>query len=84
MNELSPNIARNIIDRIGSNGIPPEYGFQFFTAGLDPYLSIIKDEYLSSFIKQGGSTFKMITAAAGIEEIGQCQAGAAAHPLRRA
>ncbi|BBO18322.1 conserved hypothetical protein [Candidatus Brocadia pituitae] len=65
MNELSPNIARNIIDRIGSNGIPPEYGFQFFTAGLDPYLSIIKDEYLSSFIKQGGSTFKMIVGTYG-------------------
>ncbi len=65
MNELSPDIARNIIDRIGSNGIPPEYGFQFFTAGLDPYLSIIKDEYLSSFIKQGGSTFKMIVGTYG-------------------
>lgn len=65
MNELSPDIARSIIDRIGSNGIPPEYGFQFFTAGLDPYLSIIKDEYLSSFIKQGGSTFKMIVGTYG-------------------
>ena len=65
MNELSPDIARNIIDRIGSNGTPPEYGFQFFTAGLDPYLSIIKEEYLSSFIKQGGSTFKMVVGAYG-------------------
>ena len=65
MNELSPEIARNIIDRIGSSGTPPEYGFQFFTAGLDPYLSIIKNEYLASFIKQGGSTFKMVVGAYG-------------------
>lgn len=65
MNELSQDIARKIIDSIGSFGTPPEYGFQFFTAGLDPYLSIIKDEYLSSFIKQGGSTFKMVVGTYG-------------------
>ena len=65
MNGPSPDIAHNIIQSISSSGTPPEYGFQFFTAGLEPYLSIIKDEYLSSFIKQGGSTFKMVVGAYG-------------------
>ncbi|HGE71295.1 TPA: hypothetical protein ENX78_10700 [Candidatus Poribacteria bacterium] len=65
MNELSQNIARRIIDIVGANGIPPEYGFQFFTTGLDPYLTIIEKEYLSSFIKDGGSAFKMVVGIYG-------------------
>lgn len=65
MNELGPDIARRIIDTVGANGIPPQYGFQFFTAGLEPYLSVINDEYLSSFIKQGGSAFKMVVGVYG-------------------
>ena len=65
MNELKPDIARRIIDTVGANGIPPEYGFQYFTVGLDPYLSVIDEEYLSSFIKQGGSAFKMVVGVYG-------------------
>jgi len=65
MSELNPQIARRIIDTVGANGIPPAYGFQFFTAGLDPYLSVIDEEYLSTFIKQGGSAFKMVVGVYG-------------------
>ena len=65
MNELNPQVARSIIDRVGGPGTPPEYGFQFFTAGLDPYLDLIGDEYLSSFIKQGGAAFKMVVGVYG-------------------
>lgn len=65
MNNIDPKIARKIIDTVGGNGIPPEYGFQFFTAGLDPYLSVINEEYLSTFIKQGGSAFKMVVGVYG-------------------
>ena len=65
MSELSPSIARNIIERVGSSGQPPEYGFQFFSSGLDPYLSAIDTEYLSSFIKDGGSVFKMVVGTYG-------------------
>mgnify|MGYP001114186952 CR=1 FL=1 len=65
MNDLDAKIARRIIDTVGANGIPPEYGFQFFTVGLDPYLSVIEDEYLSSYIRQGGSAFKMVVGVYG-------------------
>ena len=65
MNELRSDIARRIIETVGANGIPPEYGFQFFTAGLEPYLSVIDDEYLSSFIREGGSAFKIVIGAYG-------------------
>jgi len=65
MNELTPDIARRIIDTVGANGIPPQCGLQFFTAGLDPYLTVIKKEYLESFVKQGGSAFKMVVGVYG-------------------
>ena len=65
MSTLNSMRARRIIDTVGQNGIPPSYGFQFFTAGLDQYLSIIDDEYLSSFIKSGGSAFKIVVGVYG-------------------
>ncbi len=56
---LDKTVARQIIERAES-GNPPEYGFQYFTAGLSPYLKAIDEEYLDSFIRDGGSTFKMV------------------------
>lgn len=64
-NDINSKVAKNIINTVGANGIPPQYGFQFFTAGLDPYLSIIDEEYLATFIKEGGSTFKMVVGTYG-------------------
>lgn len=65
MNKLEPKIARKIIEIVGGFGIPPEYGVQFFTVGLEPYLSVIENEYLATFIKEGGSTFKMVIGTYG-------------------
>lgn len=65
MTNLDPRIARRVIDAVGGNGIPPEYGLQFFTAGLEPYLRVIREEYLSTFIPQGGSAFKMVVGVYG-------------------
>ena len=64
-NGLNSITARAIIERVGGQGTPPEYGFQYFTAGLDLYLGVIDDEYLKSFIKDGGSAFKMIVETYG-------------------
>lgn len=61
---LDPATARKIIEIVG-RGNPPEYGFQYFTAGLDTYLNIIEEEYLKSFIKDGGSAFKMVIGTYG-------------------
>ncbi|MEM3525674.1 MAG: DUF2791 family P-loop domain-containing protein [Thermoplasmata archaeon] len=57
--------ARVIIEKLGGEGVPPEYGFQFFTVGLDCYLSIIDKEYLSSYIQQGGAAFKLVMGVYG-------------------
>ncbi|AGB05085.1 Protein of unknown function (DUF2791) [Aciduliprofundum sp. MAR08-339] len=65
MNDIDPNVARKIIEIVGGQGNPPEYGFQFFTAGLDIYLDTIDEEYLRSFIREGGSAFKMVIGIYG-------------------
>ena len=62
---LDSNIARWVIEIVGGEGDPPEYGFQFFTAGLDIYLNTIDEEYLRSFIRDGGSAFKMVIGIYG-------------------
>lgn len=63
---LDSTVARKIIEIVGGQGNPPEYGFQYFTVGLDTYLETIEEEYLGSFIKDGGSTFKMVIGAYGV------------------
>jgi len=65
MENLTPDVARRIIDAVGSHGNPPEYGYQFFTVGLDSYLKVTEEEYLSSLIKSGGSSFKMVIGGYG-------------------
>jgi hypothetical protein len=65
MTELDRRIARRIIESVGGSGTPPEYGFQHYTAGLDRYLSVIDDEYLESFLQDGGAAFKMVVGVYG-------------------
>ena len=60
MNELDQRTARRIIEQLGGSGQPPEFGVQYFSVGLDPYLDVIEDEYLANFIKSGGSAFKLV------------------------
>ena len=62
---IDPISARKIIEIVGGQGNPPEYGFQYFTAGLDSYLETIDEDYLGSFIKDGGSAFKMVIGVYG-------------------
>ncbi len=63
--ELNKHDARNIIETLGSAGIPPERHFDIFTVGLNNYLNTIKEEYVSSFIKDGGSAFKLVVGNYG-------------------
>lgn len=65
MNVITQPIARQIIERVGSSGCPPEWGFQFFTAGLDWYMKILEEDYLKTFIKEGGASFKMVVGTYG-------------------
>jgi P-loop Domain of unknown function (DUF2791) len=57
--------ARRIIEQIGGTGQPPSHGIEFFSVGLEDCLSILDQEYLSGFIKEGGSAFKMVVGVYG-------------------
>lgn len=63
--EINQNIARRIISSVGSTGQPPEYGFQYFSVGLDNIVDVIDKEYLQFLIKNGGSSFKAIIGGYG-------------------
>jgi len=62
--DLDSNTARRIIETV-THGNPPEYGFQYFTAGLDKFVNVLNDDYLASYIKEGGSAFKMVIGTYG-------------------
>lgn len=65
MEQLTQRLARKIIEVVGSSGQPPEWGFQYFSAGLAPYLNVIEGDYLRSQILEGGSAFKMVIGVYG-------------------
>jgi len=57
--------AHRIISSVGSTGQPPEFGFQYFSVGLDEIVDVIDEEYLQFLIKEGGSSFKAIIGGYG-------------------
>jgi len=57
--------AKAIINKLGGTGTPPEYGIEYFTVGLDTYIKVLEDEYLGSFIREGGSSFKLVVGSYG-------------------
>ena len=63
--ELDKVVARQIITSVGASGQPPEYGFQFFSVGLDDVTEILDEEYIQGHIKEGGSSFKAIIGGYG-------------------
>jgi len=58
-------LARAIINKLGSTGTPPEFGIEHFTVGLEPYLKVIEDEYLDGILKYNLSSFKLVTGNYG-------------------
>ena len=65
MTQIDPVVARRIIEQVASSGQPPEYGLQYFTSGLEPYLSVLAADYLASFVRDGGSSFKLVVGVYG-------------------
>ncbi len=64
--KLTSKVARRIIETLGSYGTPPEYGFQFFTVGIEDYLQVLHEEYLKTYIKEdGGAAVKIVLGPYG-------------------
>jgi hypothetical protein len=63
---LSRQWARRIIEVVGAHGIPPEWGSNQFSVGLDPWLDVMARDYLDSYVgEDGGAAFKLVVGAYG-------------------
>lgn len=62
---LSPALARHIIEVLGSSGTPPARGVQYFNVGNHSLLAALDQFYLSSYLQDGGATYKMVVGDYG-------------------
>jgi len=62
---IDPILAKAIIHKLGSFGTPPEFGIEYFSVGLEPYLKVMEQEYLEGILKYNLSSFKLITGNYG-------------------
>lgn len=62
----SPALARQILQRVGEIGQPPEVGLQFLNVGNQTLLRVLDREYLQPIAESGrGSSFKLVQAYFG-------------------
>lgn len=65
MTILSRPLARHIVEVLGSTGTPPARGVQFFNAGNLSLLDALDEYYLSSYLQDGGGSYKMVVGDYG-------------------
>lgn len=66
LTDVSPELARHILDRMGSTGQPPERGALHVNVATDDLLKVLRDEYLRPMKASGrNSTFKLVQAPFG-------------------
>ncbi|NOX64043.1 MAG: hypothetical protein GXP42_19220 [Chloroflexi bacterium] len=57
---LSPSLARQIVEVLGSSGTPPPRGIQYFNVGNQSLLDALDEYYFSSYLQDGGAAFKLV------------------------
>jgi hypothetical protein len=62
---ISQNLARHIIETLGSSGTPPARGVQHFNVGNLSLITALDDYYLASYLQDGGAAFKMVVGDYG-------------------
>ncbi len=66
LDDLTPELARHILDRMGSTGQPPERGAHLVNVATGGYLDVLRDEYLRPMREsRRNSTFKLVQAPFG-------------------
>ena len=62
---ISPPLARHIIETLGSFGTPPTRGVHHFNVGNQSLLDALDTFYLSSYLQDGGAAYKMVVGDYG-------------------
>ncbi|MCX7995013.1 MAG: ATP-binding protein [candidate division WOR-3 bacterium] len=65
MSLIDPVIARLMINTLGGYGTPPEFGIEYYTVGLEPYLKVFETDYFNFPGRQNISTFKLVVGNYG-------------------
>jgi hypothetical protein len=63
--ELTQQEAQHIIRKLGESGIPPTRGLEAYTVGMDSILGTLESEYLKGYLRDGGSSFKLVVGEYG-------------------
>jgi len=63
--EKTQRIAKRVLKPIREFGTPPQFGLELYSVGLENELRALEEEYLVDTIKNGGSTFKFVSAGFG-------------------
>ncbi len=62
---LSPVLARSILEVLGASGTPPNRGVQHFNVGNRSLVEALDTYYFSSYLQDGGAAFKMVVGDYG-------------------
>ncbi|NOT59970.1 MAG: DUF2791 family P-loop domain-containing protein [Acidobacteria bacterium] len=62
---LTQQEAQHIVRKLGESGIPPTRGLEAYTVGMDSVLGTIENEYLKGYLRDGGSSFKLVVGEYG-------------------
>jgi BREX system ATP-binding protein BrxC/D len=62
---LTQQEAQHIIRKLGESGIPPTHGLEAYTVGMDSILGTLEGEYLKGYLRDGGSSFKLVVGEYG-------------------
>jgi BREX system ATP-binding protein BrxC/D len=62
---LTQQEAQHIIRKLGESGIPPTHGLEAYTVGMDSILGTLESEYLKGYLRDGGSSFKLVVGEYG-------------------
>jgi len=62
---LTQQQAQHIVRKLGESGIPPTRGLEAYTVGIDSLLGTLESEYLRGYLRDGGSSFKLVVGKYG-------------------
>ena len=62
---LTAQQAQHIVRKLGESGIPPTRGLEAYTVGMDSLLGTLETEYLGGYLRDGGSSFKLVVGEYG-------------------
>src|ERR1044071_500614 len=62
---LTKQQAQHVVRKLGESGIPPTRGLEAYTVGIDSLLETLEAEYLRGYLRDGGSSFKLVVGEYG-------------------